>query len=337
MISADVECGLDTPSVGRAASVRLDQGDGATRDGVKRSHHRSKRTVIIHTPNMLTPTTPRVSYSLAGDHGPRVLLIMGFGMRGAIWRPQVEGLKGDHQVATYDHLGTGDSDAPVTLTARGKLASARAIARGVTMASMARDALRVMDALGWADAHVVGVSMGGMIAQEIALRFASRVRSLTLIATHPGGVSTLFPSREGIRRFAAANLTTDPKARIAALKRLLYPDAFLQSVDVTALDQRITEMAGRRASGRTVAGHFGAVVRHATRARLHRIHVPTLIVRPGQDILIDPRNSDALARSIPNARVVRFEEAGHGVTFQCASAVNREIARHVAAVEATRG
>jgi pimeloyl-ACP methyl ester carboxylesterase len=285
----------------------------------------------------LTPTYPRVAYSLAGDHGPRVLLIMGFGMRGAIWRPQVEGLESDHQVATYDHLGTGDSDAPVTLTHRGKLSTALTLARDVTMASMARDALRVMDALGWPDAHVVGVSMGGMIAQEIVLRFPSRVRSLTLIATHPGGVSTLFPSREGIRRFAAANLTTDPKARVGALKRLLYPDAFLRRVDVAALDRRITEMAGKRASASTVAGHFGAVLRHRTRARLHRIQVPTMIVRPGLDILIDPRNSDTLAREIPHARLVRFDDAGHGVTFQCAAEVNREIARHVASADLARG
>jgi pimeloyl-ACP methyl ester carboxylesterase len=61
-----------------------------------------------------------------------------------------------------------------------------------------------------------------------------------------------------------------------------------------------------------------------------------MIIRPGQDILIDPRNSDVLARSIPNARVVRFDDAGHGVTFQCAAEVNREIARHVAAADSAR-
>ncbi|MFI5299455.1 MAG: alpha/beta fold hydrolase [Polyangiales bacterium] len=283
-----------------------------------------------------TPTQPHIAYSVAGDHGPHILLVMGFGMRGAIWRPQVEGLRRDHQVVTYDHLGVGDSDPPVTLTAHGRLSSMRAIARAVTMASMARDALRVLDAVGWADAHVVGVSMGGMIAQEIALRFPSRVRSLTLVATHPGGVSTAFPSREGLRRFAAANLTKEPADRVAALKRLLYPDEFLERVDVAALDQRITEMAGRRAPGRTIAGHLGAVLRHQTRTRLHRIQAPTMIVRPGQDILIDPHNSDVLARAIPNAKVVRFDDAGHGVTFQCATELNREIARHVASADAAR-
>jgi pimeloyl-ACP methyl ester carboxylesterase len=121
------------------------------------------------------------------------------------------------------------------------------------------------------------------------------------------------------------------------LKRLLYPDAFLRRVDVAALDRRITEMAGKRASASTVAGHFGAVLRHRTRARLHRIQVPTMIVRPGLDILIDPRNSDTLAREIPHARLVRFDDAGHGVTFQCAAEVNREIARHVASADLARG
>src|SRR3954471_8301499 len=94
-----------------------------------------------------TDTSPRLAYHVEGAAGPPVLLVMGFGMSGVVWRPQVGALRAEHRVAFYDHLGLGDSDpAPPR----------------PTMATMAGDALRVLDALDWPSAHVVGVSMGGM-------------------------------------------------------------------------------------------------------------------------------------------------------------------------------
>ena len=265
----------------------------------------------------LTSSTPLLSYRLEGTSGPPVLLIMGFGMSGVVWRPQVEVLRESHRVVWYDHLGVGESDpAP----------------EWPTMATMAADARRLLDEVGFASAHVIGVSMGGMIAQELALSSPSRLRSLTLIATHPGGVRACLPSPEGLLRFAQGNLG-GPATRVQALKRLLYTPEFLAGVDHEQMDRRMNDMVGKRAARATVRGHLAAVLRHRTGARLDRVRVPTLVVRPGRDLLISPKNSDALARRIPGARVVRFDDAGHGITFQCASALNGEIARHVAAAE----
>ena len=263
----------------------------------------------------LTKTLPRISFTPVGEVGPRVLLIMGFGMGGSVWRPQIEGLRATHRLVSYDHLGLGSSDPPPSPP---------------TMRTMAADAERVLDALGWSSAHVVGVSMGGMIAQELTLTAPPRVRSLTLIATHAGGLRAALPRAEGLRRFIEANVG-DRAARVAALKRLLYTAEFLASEGAEQLDRRIDEMAGRRAPPATVTGHLHAVLRHRTRRRLGSIGVPTLIVRPGRDVLVHPRNSDVLAKGIPSARLVRFDDAGHGVTFQCAGALNAEIARHIAA------
>jgi 3-oxoadipate enol-lactonase len=266
-----------------------------------------------------TQSTPRISLTLEGQVGPPVLFIMGFGMNGAGWRPQVDALSRDHRTAFYDHLGIGDSDPLPDLP---------------TMKTMAADAERVLDALGWRDAHVVGVSMGGMIAQELTLAVPSRVRSLTLIATHAGGVLAALPRVEGFARFIEANLG-DPTRRVAALKKLLYTPEYLASIDVDRLDRRIASVAGRAAPRRTLAGHLHAVMRHRTYASLASIRVPTLVVRPARDILVHPRNSDVIARAIPRARLVRFDDAGHGVTFQCAAALNKELARHIAGAEAT--
>lgn len=266
----------------------------------------------------LSSVFPRLSYEIHGDTGPRVLLVMGFGMGGHMWRPQVEGLQGTHRLLTFDHAGIGQSDAPEHLP---------------TIASMARGALRLLDEVGWRDAHVVGVSMGGMISQEIALAAPDRVRSLTLIATHSGGPRAVVPPLEGLALFVRTN-SSGPAGRVEALKRLLYTPEFIATVDEGALDRRMHDMVGRRAPRHVVGGHLHAVLRHATRSRLAKIQAPTLVVRPGRDVLVRPEGSDTLHRHIPGARLRRFDDAGHGITFQCAEELNQEIASHIQQVDA---
>lgn len=264
-----------------------------------------------------TRGAPRLSYHLHGDRGSRVLLIMGLGMRGVAWRPQVEGLGATHRLITFDNRGIGDSeDAP-----------------GVwSMRDMADDALRVMDAAGWEDAHVVGVSMGGMIAQELVLAAQERVRTLTLIATHAGGPTTFLPPPSGVRGFLEVNLLP-PEQRFAALSYLLYPADFLRVVDRAALEQRMKDQLGKRAAATVRRRQMRAVMGHDTRARLSRLRLPTLVITPGRDALVRPTACRALAREIPGARHVELDQAGHGVIFQCARVVNGHLARHIEAHE----
>lgn len=239
---------------------------------------------------------------------------MGFGMPGAVWGPQVDGLQQDHRCCHYDHLGVGDSD-------RGPLLR--------TIAAMAEDAVRILDDLSWDRAHVVGVSMGGMIAQELALRAADRCHSLTLIATHGGAPVASLPTLRGMRLFLQG-LFGGAKARLRSLPRLLYPDEFLESMERDALRSHLEVRLGRPPPLRTMIGQLYAVWRHSTESRLSRIELPTLLVRPGKDILIRPAQTDRLARLIPNARVLRFEQAGHGVTFQMAAELNQALREHFA-------
>jgi pimeloyl-ACP methyl ester carboxylesterase len=79
---------------------------------------------------------------------------------------------------------------------------------------------------------------------------------------------------------------------------------------------------------RTVLGQLYAVWRHSTESRLGQIEAPTLLVRPGEDILIRPSQTDRLAERIPGARVLRFDDAGHGVTFQKATELNAALREH---------
>jgi pimeloyl-ACP methyl ester carboxylesterase len=239
---------------------------------------------------------------------------MGFGMPGAVWGPQVGELQKDHRCCHYDHLGIGDSD-------RGPFLR--------TMSAMAEDATRILDDLSWDRAHIVGVSMGGMIAQELALQFQDRCQSLTLIATHGGATIASLPTLRGMRLFLRG-LLGGRKTRLESLPRLLYPDEFLESMDPRALRENLNARLGRPPPLRTVLGQLYAVWRHATESRLSEMSLPTLLVRPGKDILVRPTQTDRLARRIPNPRVLRFDDAGHGVTFQKAAMLNGALREHFA-------
>jgi pimeloyl-ACP methyl ester carboxylesterase len=98
-----------------------------------------------------------------------------------------------------------------------------------------------------------------------------------------------------------------------SLPRLLYPDEFLESIGPEAIRSHLDVRLGHPPALRTVLGQLYAVMRHSTESRLSQIELPTLLVRPGKDILIRPTQTDRLAERIPNAQVLRFDDAGHGV------------------------
>jgi len=247
-----------------------------------------------------------LAYELAGEHGSPVLLLMGFGMRGLAWQPQVEAFRAHHRVLSFDHAGVGES---------GPLPQ-----RFPSMAELAEHAAALADAVGWQRFHLVGVSMGGMMAQHLALAHRERLLSLTLVATHAGGRAVLPPAK-GLALFLKLNTTRGPRAA-EDFAKLLFPPAFCREHPDEA--RACFPARGVEPSPvRTRLAHLQAVLRHHTAARLGTLAgVPTLVVRPGQDILIAPRESDRLARLIPGAEILRFDEAGHGVLWQCRDAVN---------------
>lgn len=269
-------------------------------------------------PMTKTASAPRLAYSLRGTAGTPVLLIMGFGMRGWLWRNQVEALSQQHRVAFYDHRGVGESE---RLSGR------------LHMRDMAADALRLLDELEWQRAHIVGVSMGGMIAQELALMAPQRPVSLSLIATHAGGPGAGLPRLQGIVEFGRS--FAGPKSqRARALSRLLYPPEFLAKVDPKDLAERNEVAFQSTPSYRTLAAQLGAVARHDTRKRLHRIQQPTLVVKPKRDVLVRPKNSDRIAKRVPNAKLLTLADAGHGCLFQSQHQVNQALLEHFRDAEA---
>ena len=256
----------------------------------------------------------RLAYGRAGETGPPVVLIMGFTMPGSAWRFQIDGLSRDHRVVWFDNRGSGQTESPM---------------RPLTMARFAADVGLLMDHLGWPTAHIVGVSMGGMIAQEFAVENPQRVLSLSLLATHAGGRTLKLPPTAGLIQFFKTQFLPGRRRKGRALARLLFPEDWMAQVDRAWLRAVLVADYGEQPTAVQRISQLAAVSRHDTRRRLKRLaRVRTLVVKPSRDILVKPRHSDTVHRLIPNSRLVECPNAGHGVIRQEADRINDLLREH---------
>jgi 3-oxoadipate enol-lactonase len=235
----------------------------------------------------------RVYYESVG-HGPAVLLIMGQGLSlESGWRT-VELLSTQFRVLAFDNRDMGRSD--------------RALWPYV-VAQMAGDAVAVLDAAGERRAHVYGISLGGMVAQEIALRRPDRVRSLVLGATTPGGPRAVPQDAQILTFFSRVGAMGPEEAEWAAVPYTYGARTRREHGD------RIGEDISRRLLHAPEALAYlhqvAAVASHSTHNRLGEIKAPTLVIHGEQDMLQAPQNARLLAEAIPGAELKLWPEAGH--------------------------
>ena len=237
-----------------------------------------------------------------GGTGEPMLWITGFAISSEIFTPVLPLYEQDYDCIRYDNRGAGRSDAPWRLT---------------SIPELAGDAVRLLDRLGIDSAHVYGLSMGGMIAQEVAIRFPDRVRALILGGTSHGGPRAVLPSP---RVLAALTSRTAPAAlRAELVGRALFTEPYRR--DHPAEVRTALGLIGRhRVSGRGLVSHLTASAYHDTRARLARIVAPTLVISGDQDDLTPVANSRLLARLIPDATLAILPGAGHAYLLEQAAA-----------------
>jgi pimeloyl-ACP methyl ester carboxylesterase len=230
----------------------------------------------------------KIAWESHGTGAP-VLLVQGLGYARWGWDPVVPGLAEHFRVLTFDNRGIGESDKP---------------AGPYTAREMAEDALQVLDEAGLERAHVVGSSLGGMIAQEVAAAAPDRVDKLVLCSTTPGGPDGL-PMPEVTVRLIAEAPALAPQD---ALRRFVE-----NAVSVDAPSELVDEIYARRlanppdpagwqaqaAAGTTFPGVDGSIT------------APTLIVHGTDDNVVDFRNAELLAARIPGARVELVPGGGH--------------------------
>jgi pimeloyl-ACP methyl ester carboxylesterase len=236
----------------------------------------------------------KVHYTRRGSGEP-LLLIMGLSGSHISWGdPFLEELARDFDVIAFDNRGMGLSDWAT---------------EPFTIADLAADAVALLDVLGIESAHVMGISMGGMIAQELVLGHPDRVRTLTLGCTYCGGPASRITSPEVVQRLAAGLLSGDRELAL----RIGYEVNLSESY--RAEDSRYApfhEMATTfPAAVEVIMLQMQAVQGHDTSARLPSITTPTLVIHGTEDEMLDYANGEQIASLVPGARLARLDGVGH--------------------------
>jgi pimeloyl-ACP methyl ester carboxylesterase len=227
--------------------------------------------------------------------GPPLLLIMGMSGTSLHWgEPFLSLLRSDFDVIAYDHRGVGAStplDGPVTIR------------------QMADDAAALLGALDVGSAHVLGISMGGMVAQELALGHAEHVRTLTLGCTYCGGEGSALASEIVMRKLAAAMASGDRERALRAGWEMNVSSAMAADDRAYA---RFREIGMQRAVAvPVIMEQLQACAAHDANARLAQLAMPTLVVHGTEDQLLPVQNGRLIASLIPAARLEIFDDVGH--------------------------
>ena len=253
-------------------------------------------------------------------NGEPLLLIMGLGADSTAWAFQLPAFRERYHTVVFDNRGVGRSSKP---------------AGPYSIHQMADDAAGLMAHLGIRSAHVCGVSMGGMIAQELALRHPEVVRSLVLGCTYPEPDADVENQRlMSLGRFggtvtAEGRMEIDVKALdpMQFLQHML-PNVFNEEFIARELPKLLQVFSGALQYGfsmEAILGQVAAVMSHKTTDRLHQIRVPTLVITGDADRLVPPGNSEILARHIPGAKLVTLAGGSHGFNFETPDLFNHEV------------
>jgi pimeloyl-ACP methyl ester carboxylesterase len=255
----------------------------------------------------------RIHYQVHGDDGPWVVLLMGLGASSHLWLDVPKSLRDDgYRVLAIDNRGTGRSD-PL----RGPYSLRR----------MADDVVCAMDAASADRGVLVGISMGGMIAQHAALRHERRLAGLVLLATTPGLPHGGLPTARAMRGLLLSTLG----ARLGpAAGHRLVADLILSPADRPRAAEITSRIAPAFLASPTRPASFLwqmlACLAHSTGRHLGRITLPTVVVAGRDDIVMHPKNARLLADRIPGAVLLTVPECGHGISFSHPHVVRQAVA-----------
>jgi len=282
-------------------------------------------------------------YETFGDPAsPPLVLVMGLGTQMIAWDTRFcEDLAGrGFNVVRFDNRDTGRSTrldgAPVP---RLREIMLRRIPRpAYKLADMALDTVGLMDVLGFERAHVVGVSMGGMIAQTVAARHPSRVRSLTSIMSNTGALLTGQPALKTYPVLLGA-APTDREGYIEHAARswtVIGSPGFER--DELELREMLALSFDRGASPAGTARQLGAIIASGDRRReLRAVHAPTLVIHGEADKLVSPSGGRATARAIQGARLITIPGMGHDLPQPAWPQIIGAIADHARAADVAAG
>jgi pimeloyl-ACP methyl ester carboxylesterase len=235
-----------------------------------------------------------LAYYVSGSGGVPVLMIQGLGGRAADWGSVPARLAPCFEAITFDNRGTGKSDKPDT---------------EYHLDVMAEEAVAVLQAAGHQEAHVVGLSMGGMIAQLVAVRYPQRVRKLVLLSTTPGGSHSVSPTPAAMAALIP-DMTQPPEQIVRSAMRAIAAPGFID-----AHPEVLKEIVQTAMSAPTpqfvLARQMAAIMASDCYPDLVSIHAPTLVIHGDADPLVPYANGQKLAARIPGAQLMMLQGCGH--------------------------
>ncbi len=243
-------------------------------------------------------------------NGDPLLLVPGFASGAWCWFAQIPELSRERQLIAFDPRGIGRSQSGASVP---------------TMESFVSDAISVLDELGIESADVLGASFGGFVAQELAMRFPSRVRKLILACTTAGGPTHVGPSPEILASFAP-DPTVTVGERIRKFIRPAFSDDFnTEHADVVERICRLREE--NEVSEAVYLAQLQAAVLFDSNPRLSSIGCPTLVVTGDRDRVVPMENSRNLAGKIPGAKLSIIHGGSHMLFVERAADFNRSVAQ----------
>ena len=249
-----------------------------------------------------------VNYKVHGEGEPLVL-IMGFGAGRWAWFLQIGAFKKYYKVITYDNRGVGKTDKP---------------SEPYSAKAMADDTVGLMDHLGIDKAHILGFSMGGIIAQELAISYPERVRKLILAST----LSTIHQVASEMREamglgedFSEQDVRSVDVTKVLSSLAALSLNSRLYRMILVPIVPIYARLVGLKGLKGLVEGLAGC----NTLDRLHSIQAPTLVIVGAEDKAVSPRPSEVMASKIPNARLVKVEGGSHAYIMEMRGRFNKEV------------
>ena len=239
---------------------------------------------------------------------------MGLGLSGGAWWRTVAALSRDFRVITFDNRGVGRS---------------RGLTPAYTTEALADDAVAVLDAVGVDDAHVYGLSLGGMVAQQRALRHPRRVRSLVLGATTPGGRLARLADDEVMAFFGNRSKLSREEAAWASVVYNYGRRCRDEHADRIAED--IRRRLAYNFDEAAYQAQLMAAALHNCASRLNRIGVPALVIHGEEDRVVPVENAHLIASRLRHARLHLLPRTGHLYTTEMPEA-DVEVARFLKAL-----
>ncbi len=250
-----------------------------------------------------------------GGQGTPLLLIQGLGLGARLWYRILPALEAHHRVIRYDPRGIDRSDVPEG---------------PYPIDLMAADAIAVLDAAGAPAAHVYGLSLGGLVAQELAIAHADRVRSLMLCGTLIGGLDSVWADAE-VLEMLQRNAALDPEASV----RASIPFAYADGTDRAHIEEDIQLRLAHPTSREGYVNQLmGSGMYPGNKSRLPNVTLPALVITGDADRIAPPANAQILGDALPNSTVVVIPGGGHVLLTDQPAALTTAMLEFMAKVDA---